>query len=149
MRVSIPLIDRDSCFFSKDGIIKARNEEELCWLEEHNEFIESEGPITRGNHRVRMSWSPLHAATANGHIEVIKTLLDSGADIDAPSKGYCWCRCLPTLGELDIILDGGDCVGELQHDPDNYNIVLDDAPEWTPLHHAIVCFPSLPIVTIP
>ena len=141
-------MDRDSCFFSKDGTIKARDEDELCWLEEHTEFIQSQGPITRGNSHTRMSWSPLHAAAANGHVELIKTLLDAGADIDAPSKGFCWCRCLPTVEEVYDILEGGDRQGPMEVGSYKRHIVIENAPEWTPLHHAIVWFLSVSVESI-
>ena len=31
-------------------------------------------------------WSPLHTAARNGHIEIVKLLLDEGANIDAVTR---------------------------------------------------------------
>ena len=41
------------------------------------------------NVRDNCGWTPLHEACNYGHLEVVRTLLDNGADIDDPGGELC------------------------------------------------------------
>lgn len=79
-----------------------------------------------------VTWSPLHAASANGHLRIIEILLDNGFDINAPSFAYCWCEsmqtyatdaCFPPPSIRESTNSSGHHYGQFRL--------------WTPLHHAI------------
>ncbi|TRX97609.1 hypothetical protein FHL15_001364 [Xylaria flabelliformis] len=59
-------------------------------------------------------WTALHLAVANGQNNAVSFLIDKGADINAPSTGYCECRQITRY-----ISDDGPL------------------PVWSPLHMAI------------
>lgn len=63
-------------------------------------------------------WTPLHAAAAGGHDDIIQLLLIYGANINAPSVGFCNCThaCSPVASRTTN---------------------MDDHVQWTPVHLAM------------
>ena len=139
LRVSVPYFDGDTCFFAEDGTVKTPDDRESSLLDNFHQRA-TESSLARDSRASSISFSPLHAAAANGHVKIIKMLLDGspsgGSLIDAPSKGYCWCRRMPTLQDWHDM-------ASIHETPENEwrpydNLEGQDVPEWTALHHAIV-----------
>ncbi|KAI0857883.1 ankyrin repeat-containing domain protein [Xylaria cubensis] len=63
-------------------------------------------------------WTALHLAVANGQNNVVSFLINKGADINAPSTGYCECSQIRAY------------ISEYPEDDD-------PLPVWSPLHMAI------------
>lgn len=57
--------------------------------------VPSWGPKSHG-------MTPLHAAAKGGHLKVMDTLLEHGADIDAKTKGACGCECFVFPYKLNL-----------------------------------------------
>jgi len=55
-------------------------------VEEALKHIEAKGPESI-NVADRNGWTPLHEASRGGHIEIIKLLVDNGADVNATTRG--------------------------------------------------------------
>jgi len=73
-------------------------------------------------------WTPLHIASDNGHIDIVKTLLSSGADINvANNDGWTPLFIASTGGLIDI-------VKTLLSSGANINLANNDG--YTPLHMA-------------
>ncbi|KAI0470260.1 ankyrin repeat-containing domain protein [Xylaria cf. heliscus] len=62
-------------------------------------------------------WTALHLAVANGRHDTVSFLINKGAEIDSPSKGFCECRQVKAYV--------------------NYNADTTNLPVWSPLHVAI------------
>ena len=93
---------------------EADSEEE----EDHIDDEPGENPLSGDrSFPTRNYWTPLHAAAKYGFIEIVKLLLDYGADINALARGYCGCSypvdSLPKFNKTPVV------------------------PLWTPLHTAI------------
>ena len=41
-------------------------------------------------------WSPLYAASYNGHLDIVKTLIEAGANVNQATKVQCVGRLLVT-----------------------------------------------------
>ncbi|KAK3681741.1 hypothetical protein B0T22DRAFT_472754 [Podospora appendiculata] len=80
-------------------------------------FMDDDRPLNRVSSivlpRARYE-TPLHRAAKSGHIDVAELLLDHGANINAPSYGFCDCSSAYSVGHWGF-----------------------DKPRWLPLHHAI------------
>lgn len=146
LRISSPTIQRNvpawdslgssGLFATPDGAVLPELPARLPWP----------GPRTptkkvkaRRGHRWDLKgvfWSPLHAAAANGHLQIIELLLDNGFEINAPSYAYCWCQRIRTYA-TDAGFPSPKAPDEIWERVSPFETPYGQRPLWTPLHHAI------------
>ena len=81
-------------------------------------------------------WTPLHFAAQNGHLEVVRLLLERGANVNAQNTDELWWRERRT--PLHFAAQNGhlDVVRLLLERGANVNAETSGVAGWTPLHFA-------------